>query len=74
MRGTISCPGAEVPVFDAGGLVTCSGASAPFFVGDSPGLGDLAWSDVSILLGAVLVSFATAAAWQMVGSFMWGRR
>ena len=74
MKGAISCPGAEVPEFDAGGLVVCSGASAPIFVGEAPGLGDLAWSDVSLLLGAVLVAFSIASAWQMVGSFMWGRR
>ena len=74
MRGAIYCSGDEVPQFGAAGLVECSGGSAPQFVGELPGLGDLAWSDVTLLLGAVLLVFSVAAAWQMLSSFMWGRR
>lgn len=75
MRGAVFCPGNEAPEFSgSGGMIICSGGSAPVFVGEAPGLGDLAWSDVSLLLAAVLVSFSIATAWQMAGSFMWGRR
>lgn len=38
------------------------------------GLEDLAWSDVSLLIAALMTAVALAASFNLVGSFMWGRR
>lgn len=74
MRGAVVCPGAEIPEFDLGGFVVCSGSSAPIFSVENMGLEDLAWSDVSLLIAALLSAVALAAAFNLVGSFIWGKR
>jgi hypothetical protein len=72
MRAAVYCPADQVPEFSTGSII-CSGGGSPSFVVDS-GLGVLAWSDVALLMGALLVSVALAAGYSLIGSMMWGKR
>lgn len=72
MDAIIVCAGSAVPTLVKAGLasyyaVQCSDGSVP---GTAPmgavGLSDLAWSDVTLLISALLLSCCMAAGWNIL--------
>jgi len=65
-QGLIVCLDPAVPVINSG-LVECSDTSTPYISPVLYGLADLAWSDVSLLVGALLTSCALAVGFNLLG-------
>jgi len=71
MDAIVSCVGDAIPVLSKPGLqpfygFTCSDGSVPVTSPVSLGLSDLAWSDVSLLISALLLSACLAAGWNLL--------
>lgn len=70
MRAVIECPDPQYPVLDGvpltGYVIKCSGGSAPTTSPVLSGLAELDWSDVSILIGALLLSATLATAFNIL--------
>ena len=71
-QGLIGCIDPGVPVINSG-LVECSNASTPFISPVLYGLSDLSWSDVSLLVGALLTSCVLAYTFNLLGKMFFSR-
>lgn len=72
MDAIIACPGSETVLIGKASLdqwygFQCSGGSIPSSSPISMGLSDLAWSDVSLLIGSLLLSCCIAYGWNLIG-------
>lgn len=69
MRAIVTCPDPEQPQFIAGTNgyeIICSGSAVPNLEAVFYGLGDLTWNDVSLLIGALLLSCTIAASYNLL--------
>lgn len=76
MRAIITCPDPENPVFVAGTNgyeIQCSGTATPALEAVFYGLGSLQWEDVSLLIGALLLSCTIATGYNILAN-AFGRR
>ncbi|MDR4513153.1 hypothetical protein [Nitrosomonas sp.] len=70
MRYAISCPPPDYPIVDRG-TIQCTNNNTLTLEPIFSGIGDLAWSDVSILIGALFLSASIATAWNILGKMFY---
>ena len=70
MRAVIECPDPEFPALQGtqatGYVMVCSDGSVPTTSPVLSGLAELEWSDVSLLVGALLLSATLATAYNIL--------
>lgn len=76
MDAIISCAGDAIPTMGKQGLdpwygFQCSDGSVPVTSPVQVGLADLAWSDVSLLIGSLLLSCCIAVGWNLIGKMFY---
>lgn len=70
----ISCASPAIPSLVNSGTgyeIVCSDSSIPSLVPAAIGLSDLAWTDVFLLISAVLLSACLATGWNMIGKLFY---
>lgn len=72
MIAVLSCPDGQIPITHKQGLnvdwgVNCDGGGTPTTSPITIGLSDLAWSDVSLLIGALLLTCCVAVGFNLLG-------
>ncbi len=78
MDAIITCPDGETVLIGKQGLsayygIQCSGGSVPSSAPISLGLGDLAWSDATLLAAALITACALATCFNMLGNLFFRR-
>lgn len=70
IKFAFTCPEPEFPV-NVRGIPACSNGGEFYFTPIMSGLGDLDWNDVSLLIGALLLSATIATGWNILAKMFY---